>query len=166
MRVPRTGGLNVFGEPKPPFRFRRPAEEPWRANFRAGCGKCVCLIVRSHEQFCFCGLVRIGGVDAVHVGPNDKLVGIDHVRHQPPEKSELFLPSVVTRPSRSRADESGYDGNEAIIEERKKNFPTRRRVRQFAGAHRGTCHKSNNSEELTGTGRPPVFSEPQRRGAR
>jgi hypothetical protein len=66
--------------------------------------------------------VRIGGVDAVHVGPNDKLVGVDHVRNQRAGKVRTVPAERRDTAIASRTDESGYHGNEAVIEERKKNL--------------------------------------------
>jgi len=98
-------------------------------------------------------------VDAVHVGPNDKLVGIDHVRNQRAGKIRTVPAERGDTAIASRADESGYDRNEAIIEERKKNLaPATARFVNLRRASRNVSQVKTNSEELTGTAGTPVFS--------
>jgi len=104
------------------------------------------------KKFCFCGTREDGGVDAVHVGPNDKLVGIDTFAISTPEKSELFLPSVVTR-HREFEHESVTTGTRHHRRaEEESRRPPDGAFRQFVGEHRGTCRKSKQFEELTGNG--------------
>ncbi len=105
------------------FRFRGQWQNSGVQNFCASGGKSVRLVVGKFvEQFRFGGLVRIGGVDAVHVGPDHQFVSVHDVSDERSGKIRTVPAECSDAAIACGADKSGDYGNDAIFEERQKNF--------------------------------------------
>jgi hypothetical protein len=64
--------------------------------------------------------MRIGSINTIDVGPDDKLFGVHHVRDDSTGKIGAVAAKRGDTAVGSRANETGYDGNEAVFEQRKK----------------------------------------------
>jgi hypothetical protein len=72
--------LEGVADPDDHFGFGGQGQNLGVKNFRAcGCESVRLIVGEFMEQAGFCGFARIGGVDAVDVGPDDKFVGVDDV---------------------------------------------------------------------------------------
>jgi hypothetical protein len=73
------------------------------------------------EKARFGGFMRIRGIDAVDVGPNDELIGVHNVGDDGTGKIGAVAAERGDTAVRSCANEAGNDGDNAGFEKRKKN---------------------------------------------
>src|ERR1700687_4131831 len=66
--------------------------------------------------------MRIGGVDAVHVGPDHEFVSVHDVSDERSGEIRTVPAECSDAAIACGTDESGAHGNHAIFEERQKNF--------------------------------------------
>src|SRR5260370_2203943 len=91
-------------------------------NFRASGSEGAGLIVAELMQEArFAGVVRIRGVDAIDISPNNELVGVHGVRDDGSGKIRAVAAKRGDAAIGRRTNEAGNDGYDAGFEERKKN---------------------------------------------
>src|SRR6267154_3277507 len=83
--------------------------------------KRACVIAELMQKARFGAFVGIGGVDAVDVGPDDEFVGVHDVGDYGTGKIRAIAAEGGDAAVRSCADETGNNGDDAGLEERKKN---------------------------------------------
>src|SRR5438552_7559199 len=92
-------------------------------NLGTGFGERVRLVIgKLMKELGFSGFTGISGVDAVHVSPDHKFVRIDYACDERPRKIRAVPAKRSDAAITRRADESGDYRNDAVTEERKKNF--------------------------------------------
>src|SRR5277367_6821007 len=115
-------------------------------NFRAALGQCVGVVVTHFvQQLSFLIFAGVGGKDAVDIGPDDQFVGVHNVSDDGAGKIGAVAAQGGDATVGRSANKTGYDRDEAVGQQRKKNFATaharfcqvRARVAEgFAGAHK------------------------------
>jgi hypothetical protein len=91
-------------------------------NFCTGSGKSVGFVVAQlMEEAGFGGFVRIGGVDAIDVGPDDEFFGVHDVSDDGSGKIGAIAAEGGDATVGSGADKSGDYGDDAFSEEREEN---------------------------------------------
>src|ERR1700676_2092873 len=92
-------------------------------DFRPAGGERVRVVVtKVVQELGFGGLVRIAIIDAVHVGPNHQLIGIDGVRDNRAGKIGAVAAQRGDAAVQRGADETSNHGNYASVEKREKQF--------------------------------------------
>ena len=91
-------------------------------NSRAAGGKGVGFIVAEFvKKPRFGGFVRISGVDAIDVGPDDEFIGVDDVRNDGAGEIGTVAAESGDAAIGSSADETSDDRDDAGVEKREKN---------------------------------------------
>ena len=114
--------LERVANPNGHFGFRGERQHVRVKNFcSAGRERVRFIVAQIVQKFCLRGLVRIRGVDAVHVGPDHEFVGIDDVSDDGAGKIRAVAAERGDAAVGSCADETGDDRNDAGLEQRRKN---------------------------------------------
>jgi hypothetical protein len=120
----RAASLRVKGVANPDDHFGFRGE---RQNFRVK-NFCACgskgvgfVVAQLVQEPGFGGFVRVGGIDTVHVSPDDEFFGV----HDVSDDSSRKIGTVATEGSDAAvgrgADETGDDGDDAVLEQREKD---------------------------------------------
>src|SRR5256712_8384783 len=114
--------IESVANPDDHFSFSREGQHFFVENFCAAGGESVGFVVAQLVQKArFSGLVGIGGVDAVDVGPNDEFIGVHDVGDDGARKIGTVAAEGGDAAIGSCADKTGNNGDDAGFEERKKN---------------------------------------------
>src|SRR5580693_4404980 len=93
-------------------------------DLRAAGGECVSILITEVVQkLGFRGLVRIGSVDAVDVGPDHQFVGVNGVRNNRAGKIGAVAAQRSDAAVRGGADETSNYGNDVMEKKREQQLP-------------------------------------------